>query len=391
MGSSVPFELQPAGQERFLALLEAVPDAIVALNRAGRIVFANQQTEHLFGFSREELLGRPLEMLLPERLKGIHARHREAYFAEPRTRPMGSGLELTARRKDGHEFPVEVSLSPVPNDEGLWVISTVRDITERKRAEQKIQQLHAELEQRVIERTTELEAANEDLKAFIYSVSHDLRMPLASIDSFASMALDDAGLLPAATRRYLELIRQGTLHMEALITGLLDLSRLSRQPLQKERVRMRELVAQALETLNGHTQRPNLTIHVGPLPDAEADPVLLKQVWINLLSNAVKYTRQRESARVDIGATTSRGATTYYVRDNGVGFDPQQAERLFGVFQRLHGEEEYEGTGVGLAIVQRIVRRHGGRVWAEAKVGEGATFYFTLGTLGDLQGVWKGK
>ncbi len=380
MGPSSPFQPQLGGRELVLALLEAAPDAIVVVDRGGRMIVVNRQTERLFGFARDEILGHRLEMLLPERLGQIHERHRADYYAEPRTRPMGSGLELIARRKDGSEFPVEVSLSPVPTDQGLWVISTVRDISDRKHAEREIQQLNAELELRVSERTAELKAANEDLNAFIYSVSHDLRIPLTSIGGLAAVALNDKGLLPATTRLYLELIGQGSKQMEELIAGLLDLSRLSRQPLQKDRVNMRELVAQALEVLKGNAHRPNLTIQVGQLPDAEADPVLLKQVWINLLSNAIKYTRQRETARVDIGATTTGKETAYYVRDNGVGFDPQHADKLFGVFQRLHREEEYEGTGVGLAIVQRIVRRHGGRVWAKAEVGKGATFFFTLGS-----------
>ncbi len=243
----------------------------------------------------------------------------------------------------------------------------------------KFRELNAELEQRVAERTAELEAANEDLKAFVYSVSHDLRTLLANVNGFARLLKDDyGGQIPSGARHYLELISAGTKYMEELIAGLLTLSRLSRQTLQKERVDTRTLVDEAIASLHQEARRPDLTMGIGALPDAFADRVLVKQTWINLLSNALKFTRQRNDVRIDIGAITAGDETASNVRDNGVGFDGQQADKLFGVFQRLHGEEEYPGTGVGLAIVQRIVWRHGGRVWAEAQVGQGAAFFFTL-------------
>jgi two-component system, sensor histidine kinase and response regulator len=226
----------------------------------------------------------------------------------------------------------------------------------------------------------ELKAANKELEAFSYSVSHDLRAPLRAIDGFSRILLEEHGQqLPEEAREYLELVRRNTKQMGFLVDDLLSFSRLSRQQVKKQTVAPAKIVRQCLEELRGEQNGRRVEITLGDLPPCLADPSLLKQVWFNLLSNAFKYTRKREVALIDVGC---RGddpeARTYFVRDNGVGFDMQYAPKLFGVFQRLHRAEDYEGTGVGLAIVQRIVLRHGGRVWAEAQPGEGATFSFTL-------------
>ncbi|HEX9924704.1 MAG TPA: ATP-binding protein, partial [Anaerolineae bacterium] len=241
------------------------------------------------------------------------------------------------------------------------------------------QQLNVTLEDRVNERTARLEAANKELEAFSYSVSHDLRSPLRAIDAFSRILLDDyAAQLDASAQDFLDSIRSNTQQMGELIDDLLTFSRLGRQALQKQVVSVTDLVQAILTGLQPDRAGREVELILSDLPSCQADPKLLKQVWLNLLSNAFKYTRDRALARIEIGCQSEAAMPVFFVKDNGVGFDMEYAAKLFGVFQRLHRAEDYEGTGVGLAIVQRIVHRHGGQVWAEAEVGQGATFYFTL-------------
>lgn len=237
-----------------------------------------------------------------------------------------------------------------------------------------------DLERRVADRTAELEAANKELEAFSYSVAHDLRAPLRAMDGFSKMVVEDfAPHLPVEAQRYLHLVRDNAQQMGRLIDDLLTFSRLGRKPLEKQRVNTTDLVRQVVRDLQEEQAGREVTIQIGALPDCTADPVLLKQVFANLLSNALKFTRTRTEPSIEVQSRADGSEPVYFVRDNGVGFDMQYAAKLFGVFQRLHRAEEFEGTGVGLAIVQRIIHRHGGRAWAEAAVEKGATFYFTLG------------
>ena len=249
-----------------------------------------------------------------------------------------------------------------------------------KYAQGNLAQLAETLKQRVAERTAQLEAANKELEAFAYSVSHDLRAPLRAVDGFSRILLGDCALqLPPEAAHYPERILANIQQMGRLIDDLLKFSRLSRQPLTKQRVELAEVVHQAIETLDSERKERQVEISIGELLPCQGDPTLLRQVWINLLTNALKFTRGQETAKIEVSCLTpEEGPPVYFVKDNGVGFDMQYVGKLFGVFQRLHSTEEFEGTGVGLATVQRIIHRHGGQVWAEAKVGAGATFYFTI-------------
>jgi PAS domain S-box-containing protein len=639
--SDTPFQTD----EIFRLAVEAMPNAALLADESGRILFANAKAESLLGYTRAELVGQPVEMLIPPRFRHGHPAHRSGYARQAEARPMGHGRDLFALRKDGAEVPVEIGLNPLRTENGMLVLSVIVDITERKREEERVRwlasfpernphpivefdpdgevvhycnpaaqrmfpdldaahpflaglrdaaeelragdrhvvcrevsvkdgvtlaqtivcdplrktlriytvdiserrraddglrALNADLERRVAERTAELqslfeslpglylvltpefrivavsdaylsatlttregivgrglfevfpdnpqdphatgesnlrasleyvlrhrephtmaiqrydirrpdgtfeerywspinspvfgaerevqyivhrvedvtefvhetrrasqirpgrlaradaevfessrkvqkinaqlEAANRELEAFSYSVSHDLRAPLRAIGGYSQAVLEDyAPMLPPEAQRYLRNIRDGASRMGMLIDDLLALSRLTRQSVKPCEIAMKRLVESVLAEMSAEREGRDVEIRVSELPPAMGDPALVRQVWINLLSNALKYTRKRDPSRIEVGSERRDGDVVYYVRDTGTGFDMKYAGKLFGVFQRLHRITEYEGTGVGLAIVQRIVQRHGGRVWADAKPDRGATFFFTLG------------
>ena len=259
------------------------------------------------------------------------------------------------------------------------VLIRVYNMLEVRLLNSEIKRLYNQVEERVAQRTAELEESNKELEAFSYSVSHDLRAPLRALDGFSQAMLDDFGpQLPAECQRYLKTIRYSAQQMSALIDALLEFSRFNRQELNKQAMDTSKLVHSALDELGFPWQERQVEIRVGALPMSSGDPVLLKQVWLNLLSNALKYTNKRKKAEIEIGSTEINGTEVFFVRDNGTGFDMRYADKLFGVFERLHRMEDYEGTGIGLAMVQRIVNRHGGRVWANSAIDRGATFNFTL-------------
>lgn len=295
--------------------------------------------------------------------------------------------DTTGRRRDGSIFEIEATMTPIHDEAGqVHGVSVVHhDISDRKAAERRVQAMNDELEERVRDRTAALVAANHALENYASSVAHDLRTPLRAIAGFSRVLEEDhADQMDAEGRRLVGVVRSNAQDMGAFIDALLSFSAVDRQPPNKEEVDVDALTRECVESLQPDCSGRELTFHFGPLPACRAERASLKQVFLNLLANAVKFTRRTANARIEIGSSTDdAGAVAYHVKDNGVGFDMSNTRRLFGIFQRLHAPTEFEGTGLGLANVARIVAAHGGRVWAEAEPGKGATFHFIIEPRGE--------
>jgi PAS domain S-box-containing protein len=365
-----------ASEEQLRTITDALPVLIAYVDADRRYRFVNRAYEDHFGVPRSRMLGCSLEEAWPDRYQDDSVTYvKRALAGEPVT------FESDVRDPDGSVRIFQSTYKPDVGSDGVirGFFALSSDISERKRSEREIQRLNDDLEQRVVERTAELAAVNKDLESFSYSISHDLRAPLRAIDGFTRLLQDQHfEVLPEEARRYCRLVRENAQTMGQLVDDLLAFSRLGRSPLSKRPVDLSALVRHCLDDLEGELAGRDVELTVGELGTDEADPALLKQVWLNLLSNAVKYTRQRDCAEIQVGVEQRDDERVYFCRDNGAGFDMAYADKLFGVFQRLHSSKDYEGTGVGLAIVEQIIRRHGGRVWAEAEVDRGATFRFTL-------------
>ena len=382
--------------KRLAAIVESSDDAIIGKDPEGIITSWNKGAERIFGYTASEIIGTTLRRLIP-----AGRQDEETQILEKIKRGESvQHFETLRQTKDGRLIAVSVTASPIKDAAGkiIGVSKVTRDITARKEADEKIRQLNVELEQRVVERTAQLQAANEELEAFSYSVSHDLRAPLRHVIGFVQMLEQDAG--PSLSERslgHLNTISNAAKRMGNLIDDLLTFARVGRSTLQKAEVNLDQLVQETSDDFKVETKERKIVWNIHPLPRVRGDRALLRLVLVNLISNAVKFTGARAEPTIEIGeikverqASSSensialpstfdlRLSTVIYIRDNGAGFDPRYADKLFGVFQRLHSQDEFAGTGIGLANVQRIIARHGGRVWAEGVVDGGATFYFSI-------------
>ncbi|HEY9508489.1 MAG TPA: ATP-binding protein [Verrucomicrobiae bacterium] len=365
-----------SSEERYRSLVEISPDAlfvqtddkIVFINSAGVKLFDHDDVNAVLGKSAVDFFHPDERAEIRERLRVLLKEQKPISF-----------LEHRVVRPDGSLVEVEMAAAPLTFEGRKSAQVIVHEISDRKLAEAEIRRLNLKLEQRVIERTAELEAANKELEAFSYSVSHDLRSPLRHIEGFVEIfRATKSEKLDAEAQEYLKTIADSAKQMGRLIDDLLAFSRTARAELRKTRMNLNEMVQNVLRELSLEIASRDIEWKIESLPPAEGDANLIHQVLSNLVRNALKYTRPRKPARIEIGATSNPSEITFFVRDNGVGFDMKYAHKLFGVFQRLHRASDFEGTGIGLANVRRIVNRHGGRAWAEGEIDAGATFYFTL-------------
>lgn len=354
---------------KFMALLESAPDSMVITGSDGKIAMLNRQAESLFGYSREEIIGKEIEILMPEKFHFRHQKERTIYNENPRTRPMGAGLELYGKKKDGTEFPVEISLSPMKWDNNeTMIIAAIRDVTRQK-------QDRAELARR----TEELEAINRELETFSYSVSHDLRAPLRIIEGFTNKILNEStDGLDETTRGYFARIIKTSRHMSHLIEELLKLARASRTEMMPDCINISDIAKSITDELIASDPLRNAEFDIQEDITVCADANLIRIALQNLFDNAWKFSRKKEKSVIRFGEIPKNNHTIFYVRDNGAGFNMKYAESLFKAFQRLHTVTEFEGTGIGLATVRRIIERHRGEIWAESNENEGSSFYFTL-------------
>lgn len=348
-------------------MLELIPDAILVVNHEGHIVYVNRQAEQMFGYTHDVLLGRSLDLLLPERFRHHHGGHLLAYFSAPRKRAMGVNKELFGCRKDGSEFPIDIMLSPLETSEGLLVISAIRDVTAQKQAEELLET-----------QSKKLGESNAELERYAYVAAHDLQEPLRMVESFTQLlATRYKGRLDADADEFIGYVVDGAKRMRTLINDLLAYGRLGSRAEPFRPIDSQALLTDALATYKAQIEEMGGVITSSDLPTIAADPSQMRQVFCNLLGNALKF-HGADPPRIHVEAKRQGKEWVFSIRDHGIGIEPEYAERIFLIFQRLHTRTEYPGTGIGLAICKRVVERHGGRIWVESQPGQGSTFFFTL-------------
>jgi PAS domain S-box-containing protein len=354
-------------EARFRATVESAPTAMIMVDTVGVMILVNAETERLFAYQPGELLNQKVEILIPERFRAAHPQTRAQFFAQPQARRMGEGRDLFGLRKDGTEFPIEIGLNPLRTDEGAFVLAAIVDLTERKRAEEQLRKSNEALEE-----------SNLELRQFAFVASHDLQTPLRSISGFAQCLFEDYNRkLDDKANDYLGRIVKSVSRMQTLVDDLLSYSRVESRSQPFGDVSLEEACQDALTMLEGSIQDVGCRISMGTLPNVRGDRTQLMQLMQNLIGNAVKYHAEKDP-EVHIDARRHEDRWLISVRDNGIGIPANQLERVFEIFARLHNQQAYPGTGIGLAVCRRIVLRHGGKIWVESEPGQGSTFFFTL-------------
>jgi PAS domain S-box-containing protein len=370
-------------ERRFRELLEAAPDAIIEVDRDGRIVLLNLVTEKMFGYSREELLGKTVELLVPDSVRAGHVRHREGYWNHPATRPMGSGLALQGCRKDGSRFPVEISLSPVHSEEGLRITAVIRDTSERKRTEDQLRAMRENYTRELELRNREVERANQLKSEFLASMSHELRTPLHTVIGFAELLNEELeGPLNEKQKRFIGHIHKDSMHLLELINDVLDLSKIEAGKLriQREVFDLKTCVEETVASVRPGAAIKSIAIEtdIAVSTAIYADRVRFKQILYNLLSNAVKFTTER--GRICVEARLRQEFLEISVTDTGIGIPKDQQDAIFDKFYQVGSTTKgvREGTGLGLAITKALIEEHGGQISVDSEIGKGSRFTFTI-------------
>ncbi|MBS1917192.1 MAG: PAS domain-containing protein [Bacteroidetes bacterium] len=365
-------------QQRFKNLLESAPDAIVILNDSGVIQIVNAQTENMFGYSRSEILGKEIDLLITCITKKKNGNGSFHHVLDIMQNNEPEELEWMGIRKDEKEFPVEISFRPIRMEEGLLISAAIRNITEKKLLEKQIMEININLEKKVTLRTNELERKNKELEQFAYVASHDLQEPLRTTTGFAELIRQKyLGKIDADADKYISYIIQSSDRMKTLIKDLLDYSRIGRET-QAKKINCNELLCEVLADLDGLIKESHAEINATELPTILGYPTEIKQLFQNLISNAIKFRQKDIAPRIKIAAEKNEQHWLFSFSDNGIGIEEKYLSRIFVIFQRLHTRTEYEGSGIGLANCKKIAELHNGRIWAESEPGKGSTFYCSI-------------